>query len=74
VFDRAQRLEAVCQAAQQAVKPRFQSDLRCAMALAMASSESARTLILTNLAWLDDPQYSKRMRHRLQTSARRRRR
>ncbi|MBI2104758.1 MAG: cyclodeaminase/cyclohydrolase family protein [Candidatus Omnitrophica bacterium] len=68
VFEHAQRVQAACRAAQQAVKPRFQSDLRCAMAVAIAAGESARTLIHTNLAWLNDPAYAKRIRRRLQAA------
>ena len=71
VFLHSQRIQAACRAAQRAVKPRFQSDLRCAMAFAMAASASARTLIDTNLAWLKDAPYARRMRRRLQTATRR---
>ena len=68
VFEHAQGVQAACRIAQRAVKPRFQSDLRCAMAVAMAAGESARTLIHTNLAWLGDPAYTKRVRRRLQAA------
>ncbi len=68
VFDHAKAIQAACRAAQRSVKPRFQSDLRCALALALASSESARTLIYTNLAWLNDAAYTKTMRRRLQSA------
>ena len=68
VFEHAQRLQATCRAAQRDVKPRFQSDLRCAMAVAMAAGESARTLVHTNLAWLGDQAYTKRIRRRLQAA------
>lgn len=68
VFEHAQRVQAACRTAQRAVKPRFQSDLRCAMAVAMAAGESARTLVHTNLAWLGDPAYTKRIRRRLQAA------
>ena len=68
VFRHAQTIEAACRAAQRSVKPQFQSDLRCAMALAMAASESARALIHTNLAWLDDQTYTRRVRRQLQSA------
>ena len=68
VFEHAQRVQVACRAAQRAVKPRFQSDLRCAMAVAMAAGESARTLVQTNLAWLGDPAYAARIRRRLQSA------
>ena len=70
VFEHAQAIQSTCRAARRSVKPRFQSDLRCAMALALASAESARTLIETNLAWLNDPRYSTQMRRRLQSASR----
>ena len=65
VFEHAQTIQAACRTAQRAVKPRFQSDLRCAMAVALAAGESARTLILTNLAWLNDRTYTKQVYRRL---------
>jgi len=67
VFAHAQAVQRSCRTAQRTIKPRFQSDLRCALALAMAASESARTLIHTNLAWLNDPAYTRMMRRRLQS-------
>ena len=70
VFEHAQAIQAACRRATRTVKPRFQSDLRCAMALALASGESARTLIETNLAWLNDPRYTRTIRNRLQHAAR----
>lgn len=70
VWANAQAIQAACRAAQRSVKPRFQSDLRCAMAVALAASESARTLIHTNLAWLNDGAYSRAMRRRLQRGTR----
>jgi formiminotetrahydrofolate cyclodeaminase len=71
VFEDALIIQRACRAARQAVKPRFQSDLRCAMAVALAAAESARTLIQTNLAWLDDPAYARGVRRRLQSASRR---
>ena len=65
VFAHAQAIQAACRRAQRVVKPRFQSDLRCAMALALAAAESARTLIQTNLTWLNDPGYARAVRRRL---------
>ena len=70
VFEGAEAVQTMCRVAQRSVKPRFQSDLRCAMAVALAAAESARTLIQTNLDWLNDPVYSRRIRHRLQVAQR----
>ncbi len=70
VFEHAEGLQAVCRAAQRAVKPQFQSDLRCAMAVAMAAAESARALVLTNLTWLNDRVYAQKVERRLQAAQR----
>ena len=70
VFAHAQAVQLACRTAQRAIKPRFQSDLRCALALALAASESARTLIHTNLAWLNNAAYTRMMRRRLQSATR----
>ena len=68
VFAHAQTVQRMCRQAQRSVKPRFQSDLRCALAVALGASESTRTLIHTNLAWLNDAAYTRRMRRRLQSA------
>lgn len=65
VLAHAQAVQRACQAAQRSVKPQFQSDLRCALALASAAGESARVLIQTNLAWLKDPAYARQVRRRI---------
>lgn len=70
VFERAAALQAACRAAQRTVNPRFQSDLRCAMATALAAGESARTLVYTNLAWLNDRAYTQQVERRLQAAQR----
>jgi formiminotetrahydrofolate cyclodeaminase len=70
VFANAQMIQAICRAAQRSVKPQFQSDLRCAMAVALAAAESARTLIHTNVDWLGEPAYSRSIDRRLQRLAR----
>ncbi len=65
VFERAHAVQAACRRAQRAIKPKFQSDLRCALAMAKAASDSSRALINTNLAWLGSPAYTRRIRRRL---------
>lgn len=69
VFEHAHAIQHECREARRSVKPRFQSDLQCASAVASAAAISARTLIQTNLAWLNDRAYSRRMRRRLQSAA-----
>ena len=54
VLRAAGEVQRAGRAARRAIKPRFQSDLRCAMALANASAESAKGFIKTNLTWLND--------------------
>lgn len=65
VFTHARVLEAASRAARRAVGPRFQSDLSCAQAFARASGEAARGFIETNLVWLGDPGYARRIRRTL---------
>ena len=48
----AQRLRRISRQVGNALRPHFRVDLRCADALAQAADESARALVLTNLAWL----------------------
>jgi len=70
VVEHAQAIRRTARDAARSVKPQFQSDLRCAIALADAAGTSARILIDTNLAWLKDPDYTKAIRHRLKSSVR----
>ena len=65
VLRAAGEVQRAGRAARRAIKPRFQSDLRCAMALAKASAESAKALIRTNLTWLNDSRGTRRMPRRL---------
>ena len=65
VVEYARALQAACRSARRAVKPQFHSDLQCVRALAAAAEEASRAFITTNLAWLDDPAYARRIRHRL---------
>jgi len=69
VFEHAQAVQQACRAARRSVKPQLQSDLRCALALAEAAGASARVLIQTNLAWLKDAAYARRVRRRLHSMA-----
>lgn len=65
VFAHAKAVEGLCRAARRRVKPRFQSDLICAMATAQGAAQAAQALIRTNLTWLNDARYTARMRRRL---------
>ena len=47
------------------LKPRYRVDLRCAMELAKAAGASSRALVETNLAWLDEPAFARRVRAQL---------
>ncbi len=69
VYAHAEAIAATARAEQRSIKPRFRSDLRCVVALARAASQSAHALIETNLQWLDDPVYRRRIRSRLRSSA-----
>ena len=58
-------IRATGKAYQRTIKPRFQSDVRCALALAQAAIESAEHFIKTNLSWLQEPAYAAGMRKRI---------
>lgn len=70
VFANAHTVGAIGRAEQRAIKRQFQSDVRCAIALADAAATSARTLVDTNLAWLKDRPYAASMRKRLRLAMR----
>ncbi len=70
VFESAALVQAACHAARRTINPRFQSDLRCAEALASASCVAARALIHTNLVWLKDPAYARATQRRLAAAMR----
>ena len=70
VFVHAHTLQAMCRSAQRRIRPQFQSDLRCAQALAHAAAVAARGFMATNLAWLRDPDYTMTMRRRLRAATR----
>ena len=70
VYEHAQTVNAACRSERRFVKPRFQSDLKCAQALAEAAAQSARALIATNLAWLGDRTYTKQVHRRVRRVAR----
>ena len=67
VFRHACTLRVAGKQAQRSINPKFHSDLRCALALADAAGVGARTLVLTNLAWLRDARYTRQMKRRLAT-------
>ena len=70
VFANAHLVRAMGRVEQRAIKPQFQSDVRCALALASAAATSAETLVRTNLAWLKDRAYAAAMRKRLRQAIR----
>ena len=62
----SQRLLQLAKRGRATIRPRYRVDLICAIALAQASRQAARALVMTNLAWLGDRAYSRRMIQRLQ--------
>ena len=70
VFEHARAVRAVCRQVQRAVNPRFHSDLQCACTLAEAAEGASRGFITTNLAWLNNRAYARRVRSRLRAAAR----
>lgn len=69
IFADAHMVLALTREARRQVKPRFQSDLKCAAALATAAAAGARALISTNVAWMADAAYTARIRRQLQRAA-----
>lgn len=65
VFRDARRLLVLSRRVRRAISPRYRVDLDCAVAIARAAGVSARALIMTNLAWLGDPVYSRRIRKQI---------
>jgi formiminotetrahydrofolate cyclodeaminase len=65
VYRSAHELLALSQPIARMINPKYQSDLRCARAIAQAAAESAKALITTNLDWLGDAEYSRQMRKQL---------
>lgn len=58
----SQRLLTAAARIRPTLTPAYTSDLRCAVALARASGQAAQALVKTNLEWLDDRAYSRRIR------------
>ena len=69
VYEHAGAVLVACRRARRGIKPKFQSDLKCAMAVASSAQASARALIQTNLTWLNDGSYTKRLQQRLRAAA-----
>ena len=65
VFRDTRRLLVLSRAVRQTISPRYRVDLDCAAAIAKAAGASARALMMTNLAWLEDPAYSRRIRQQI---------
>lgn len=65
VYVHAARVERIAAAMRKTIRPKFQSDLKCAVAAARAAKTSSKALIDTNLAWLKRPAYTAQIRRRL---------
>ena len=55
------RLLQLAAKARTGIRPRYRVDLTCAVALARASRQTAGALVRTNLTWLADRAYSRRI-------------
>lgn len=53
VFRKARMIQEAGRQSMRRVKPKFRSDLRCAIALAEAAQRSSQVLMRANLAWLN---------------------
>ena len=65
VYESATRVRAIGRRIARTIKPRFQSDVRCALALAQASAQGAQGFINANLMWLNDRRYASLIRQKL---------
>ena len=68
VFEHAHAIQAACRTAARTISRKFQADVTCARALAVAAGAGARALIETNLAWLKDANYTKQIQRRLRSA------
>ena len=65
VYVNSQQLLKFSYRIKQTLHPKYQVDLRCAQALAKASGQAARALVMTNLSWLGDGAYRARLAKQL---------
>ena len=70
VYRAADQLLTLAASAQRTIPQRYQSDVQCVVALGKATRDAARALVMTNLAWLNDPQYSRQVRRALSSNSR----
>ncbi len=70
VYRSADQLLALATRTQRTIPQRYQSDVQCVVALGKAARDSARALIMTNLAWLNDADYSRQVRRSLSSASR----
>ena len=69
VYEGAGEVLKLAQRLRRTIKPRFQSDVRCALSLARASQQASLGFINANLAWLGNRAYARTIHQRLQKSA-----
>ena len=65
VHHTASRLLALAREVKRSVPSKYQSDLRCVVAMATAARDSAAALVATNLDWLADAKHARRVRKQL---------
>ena len=65
VHEAARRILTAAQEARKRINPRYRSDLTCVVALARAARVASEAFIDTNLKWLDDPAYARRVTKQL---------
>ena len=71
VMEQAYAVQRFGRRARRAIRPQFQSDVRCALAFAAAAAAAAHGFIQINLAWLGDPSYRQQIHRRLAMAAQR---
>ena len=61
----ASRIRKIAIEIRPSIRRHYDVDLRCAVELAQAAGKAAQALVATNLTWLNEPKYSRRIRQHL---------
>ena len=65
IFAYAQTIRGLSAITARSIKPQFRSDVASVNGMALAAADGARALVETNLAWLNDPAYTRTIRRKL---------
>jgi len=68
IIFQARSVRRQARASQQRIARQFHSDLQCVVALTQAAEQGAAALVRTNLSWLADRTYARRINRRLRAA------